>query len=630
MKNCSVILLFVLLALSELSAQQLFVLYEPGCMLRLQYEQVIAQQPRMDYFAYQIPLANGQKLVLETGVEGNVKQNYLPADYLGCNDPRLNAALAESINSNTAKVFILLPDGKDYLIQPVAMGAVLATQNNTITYTSPLASFLFDTRNVIIGENLAFNNPNAKVFFEGREPLNCTGGYLIRQLMPRNAYPVIDYKINPVLGVLERRLGSDGETTVGGITMLRAVNGQSLNDFLTTYCASTVAVAATPAKPVASPEPTTDYAAVPATYGTVNPAPPVAYTPPSREPVPSAVAPNTALGGAHDAATHTVGKGETLYALSRRYGVEVAQIKAWNGLSSNTINVGQSLKVSGGAQEAATQALANAYTSPPLMENRGPIATSNPGARQPVPYGGSVVNPTEQIDAEHIVQPGETVASIALRYGYTEAKYREINGLGANEFIRIGQRLKTNDCNCPTNNTATATPSAYGASVVSPSTYVAPTSIGTPVGPTSPTYSPTQAAPASPQYYNTAPAPPRQYNPSAPATTQGVNINNNPSFGQKGTILPQAYQERNGQTMNSLESTPARTMGTSIGQPNTYYNQPVTNTTPTIKRAVHVVQEGESLYSIANRYGLTVDQLRGFNGLGSMDVIIPFQRLYIN
>ncbi len=638
MKNSSVFFLFLLLAFGELSAQQLFVLYEPGCMLRLQYEQAIARQPRMDYFSYQIPLANGQKLVLETGVEGNVKQNYLPPDYLRCNDPRLNAGLMESINSNTAKVFMLVPDGNDYLIQPVAMGAVLAIQNNTLTYVSPLASFQFDTRNVIIGENLAYNNPNAKVFFEGRESMSCTGGYLIRQLMPRNAYPVIDYKMNPVLGVLERRLGSDGETTVGGVTMLRGVNGQALNDFITTYCANTAPVAATSAS-APSPAPTTDYAAVPATYGSGNPTPPVAYTPPApvttlptAPPVSASPALATpAVAVSQGTATHTVVKGETLYALSRRYQVEVAQIKAWNGLVSNTINIGQQLKVSEGARGAAPIAATSNYSlAPPLMEARGPVATSNPGAAQPVPYGGSVATPTAQVDEGHIVQAGETVASIALRYGYTEAKYREINGLGANEFIRIGQRLKTNDCPDINNSTTTtAAPTVYGASVVTPSTYVAPNSIGTPVGPTSPSFQPQQqpAAP-SPQYYNTAPATPQTYNLTAPIAPS-ANINNNPSFGQKGVIVPQAYQGSSGQSMNSLESAPARTIGTPIGQPATY-GQPVTNQAPAATRAVHVVQEGESLYSIANRYGLTVDQLRGFNGLGNMDVIIPFQRLYIN
>jgi membrane-bound lytic murein transglycosylase D len=42
---------------------------------------------------------------------------------------------------------------------------------------------------------------------------------------------------------------------------------------------------------------------------------------------------------------HFVKSGETLYSISRAYGVTVEQIRFWNSLSSNQINVGQRLKV---------------------------------------------------------------------------------------------------------------------------------------------------------------------------------------------------------------------------------------------------------------------------------------------
>jgi len=43
---------------------------------------------------------------------------------------------------------------------------------------------------------------------------------------------------------------------------------------------------------------------------------------------------------------HTVTKGETLYRLSKEYGVSVDDLKAWNNLLDNTIHVGQQLVVS--------------------------------------------------------------------------------------------------------------------------------------------------------------------------------------------------------------------------------------------------------------------------------------------
>lgn len=46
-----------------------------------------------------------------------------------------------------------------------------------------------------------------------------------------------------------------------------------------------------------------------------------------------------------DGGSHTVAKGETLYRLSKQYGVSVDDLKAWNNLTNNTIHVGQELIV---------------------------------------------------------------------------------------------------------------------------------------------------------------------------------------------------------------------------------------------------------------------------------------------
>jgi LysM repeat protein len=43
---------------------------------------------------------------------------------------------------------------------------------------------------------------------------------------------------------------------------------------------------------------------------------------------------------------HTVAKGDTLYRLSKQYGVSVDDLKIWNNLTDNTIHVGQQIVVS--------------------------------------------------------------------------------------------------------------------------------------------------------------------------------------------------------------------------------------------------------------------------------------------
>jgi LysM repeat protein len=42
---------------------------------------------------------------------------------------------------------------------------------------------------------------------------------------------------------------------------------------------------------------------------------------------------------------HTVASGDTLYGISRKYGVSVSTIKTLNGLTDSNIKIGQQLRV---------------------------------------------------------------------------------------------------------------------------------------------------------------------------------------------------------------------------------------------------------------------------------------------
>jgi membrane-bound lytic murein transglycosylase D len=64
---------------------------------------------------------------------------------------------------------------------------------------------------------------------------------------------------------------------------------------------------------------------------------PLSIAAPAAAPKPAAPNPTTR--------THTVRSGDTLSALSRRYGVTVKEIQAWNGLKGERIDIGQRLKI---------------------------------------------------------------------------------------------------------------------------------------------------------------------------------------------------------------------------------------------------------------------------------------------
>lgn len=94
--------------------------------------------------------------------------------------------------------------------------------------------------------------------------------------------------------------------------------------------------------------------------------------------------------------TYTVKTGDSLWSIARKYNTTVDTLKTLNNITSDTLSVGQTLKV---------------------------------------PSGESGTNRT------YTVRDGDSLWKIANQYGTTVSKIRELNGLSTND-LRIGQVLR--------------------------------------------------------------------------------------------------------------------------------------------------------------------------------------------
>ena len=72
--------------------------------------------------------------------------------------------------------------------------------------------------------------------------------------------------------------------------------------------------------------------------------------------------------------THIVEESQTLYAISRMYGVSTEQIKSWNQLASNSLSIGQELIVS--AETISRPQVESHSSMLPVTENRPTISTT--------------------------------------------------------------------------------------------------------------------------------------------------------------------------------------------------------------------------------------------------------------
>lgn len=124
---------------------------------------------------------------------------------------------------------------------------------------------------------------------------------------------------------------------------------------------------------------------------------------------------------------YRVRKGDTLNKVAKRYGLSSEELRELNKLKSNSVRPGQELVLRG-----TPSALAMASA-----------ASNDPPERTPVA--------ARKKTATHTVQRGDTLWSIAQRYGVDPTVLAEINGINRSA-IKVGQRLRI-----PQGNAATAT-----------------------------------------------------------------------------------------------------------------------------------------------------------------------------
>lgn len=180
----------------------------------------------------------------------------------------------------------------------------------------------------------------------------------------------------------------------------------------------------------------------------------------AREPIRTAAKTSASSSSGH--VIYAVRRGDSLASIAKRYGVSTASLKTTNRLNSNTIRAGQRLRIpkSGEPIEEETTtyvvqqgdtltSIANRYGVSVVKLKRLNRLNSNalkPGDRLEIPESDAPKAPPAPATAAsprvtvHSVVSGDTLTSIAERYGTTVAKLRSANGLRSSR-LSIGQRL---------------------------------------------------------------------------------------------------------------------------------------------------------------------------------------------
>lgn len=269
----------------------------------------------------------------------------------------------------------------------------------------------------------------------------------------------------------------------------------------------------------------------------------------------------TVVSNSSSAGTHVVQNGDVLYNLAIRYGVTVDDLMAWNGLTSDWLNVGDTLVVYGNA----TATGGNYY-----YDYTAPVSTSSTGY--------------------HTVAPGDTLSGIAAVYGVTEEELWAWNGLSS-DWLNVGDQI-----------------AVTGYSSGATSTY-------TNYVPTTNTTTTNYTVSAGDSLYEIAQA-------------YGTTVDNlmainglSSTFLQIGDQLVVPGADKSATSEAPTEETTEETTTEDKNKEENKEEATETSTDLTDEekaagiKAKHIIQKGETLFKIANKYGVTLYNLKSWNNI---------------
>lgn len=145
---------------------------------------------------------------------------------------------------------------------------------------------------------------------------------------------------------------------------------------------------------------------------------------------------------------YTVKSGDSLWSISKKYGLTVDELKQANNLTSNLISVGQNLLIPKKEAETSTNeyivkkgdtlyAIANKYsTTVDNLKSINNLTTDSLSIGQVLKVPSSALN-----DNTYVVKSGDTLYAIANKYGTTVDAIKSLNNLSS-DILSINQVLK--------------------------------------------------------------------------------------------------------------------------------------------------------------------------------------------
>ncbi len=268
--------------------------------------------------------------------------------------------------------------------------------------------------------------------------------------------------------------------------------------------------------------------------------------------------------------SYYVKSGDSLSSIAYRYGISMNVIMKINHIeNANNIKINQRIYIPN----------TNAAVAKQSNEDK-PIGTAQAQAASPQP---------KTTVTTHVVKSGETLSSIAYRYGVTIGSIRAANSIRNDNNIQIGQKLKITKIE-------SVTKSAQPSPAVQTQTSSAPKT----------------------QHYIT-------YYVKSGETLSDIAYNHN----VKLSVLMQANNIANANNIKVNQKINIPTTDAKASSVETKTTQPKNETKSNTTVVIHTVKSGETLSSIAYKYGTKVNSIMTENNIKNVNNIKIGQKLKI-
>ncbi|MCM0060559.1 MAG: LysM peptidoglycan-binding domain-containing protein [Algoriphagus sp.] len=136
-----------------------------------------------------------------------------------------------------------------------------------------------------------------------------------------------------------------------------------------------------------------------------------------------------------EAGTHVVEAGETLWSISQKYGIRLASLKSKNRIRKDAdLRPGMVLNLKETRKRGEEIPM---YQEP---DPAPPTPANSQVTASPVQTQEST--PSRATESTHTVRAGETLFSISKKYGLSVDELKQLNGIGSQNLIRVGQKLR--------------------------------------------------------------------------------------------------------------------------------------------------------------------------------------------